>query len=233
MEFANKLIKGTIVGLYKDYILDVRLGDDSVVPVFCTGDEYNTAIFAPGNEVFISRSNDSRRRLRYDLQIVCLGAGLVFVNPAYNRRLFIEALENNTIEDFKNYTGFREIEEADNLPHLDLELSNERGEKCYVFITNVCNKAGTSAVFPCQINFFELKMFDTMQALRAQGAQTVVVMIVPRMDCIEAKFTWNMDPIAAAKIFDEAKNGLDFVCYSCNIDKKSVTISKKMDIIYK
>ena len=38
--------------------------------------------------------------------------------------------------------------------------------------------------------------------------------------------------VAAAKIFDEAKNGLNFIGYGCNIDKKSVTLSHLMTIQY-
>ena len=57
-------------------------------------------------------------------------------------------------------------------------------------------------------------------------------MIVPRNDCIEAKFSWNLDPRAAAKIYDEAKNGLEFVCYGCKLDKNSVSIAEKMKILY-
>lgn len=232
MEFANKLIKGVIVKHYKDFILDVRLADNSVVAVFCTGDKYNKQMFMSGNEVFISRCDNPKRRLRYDLQIVSLGDGLVFVNAGCSHQLFQEALQEGLLEDFSKYNRCREIQSKENLPFMDFELITENGEKCYVFINVIRNKQDAYAVFPSKLNFFELQIFDEMHKLREQGYKTILFMLIPRMDCLGAKFSWNLDPIAAARLFDEAKNGLEFVCYSCKIDKKSVTVGDKMDILY-
>ena len=41
-----------------------------------------------------------------------------------------------------------------------------------------------------------------------------------------------IDPTSAAKIFDEAKNGLEFVCYGCKISKDGVSIANKLEILY-
>ncbi len=83
-----------------------------------------------------------------------------------------------------------------------------------------------------EVNFFELEMFEEMGYLRAKGYETYAFMIVPRADCQDIRFSWKYSPLAAAKIFDEAKNGLNFIGYGCNIDKKSVTLSHLMTIQY-
>ena len=94
------------------------------------------------------------------------------------------------------------------------------------------DKIGDDVVFPSTINFFELEMFEELKRLRAKGADTYVFLIVPRNDCVQAKFVWNQDPIAAAKIYDEVQSGLKFCCYSCNVNQKSVSIAKKLKIVY-
>ena len=78
-----------------------------------------------------------------------------------------------------------------------------------------------------------MEMFEEMKKVRAQGYRTVVVLIVPRMDCLETLFSWTIDPISAARIYEEAKNGLEFVCYGCKLAKKSISISNKMNICVK
>ena len=118
------------------------------------------------------------------------------------------------------------------LPHIDFELSNPQGEKCFVFVTNIYQKQGSSAVFPSEVNFFEFEMFEEMQQLRLKGFKTCVFMIVSRTDCYDIRFSWKLSPFAAGKIFEEAKNGLNFIGYGCNITKMSVTLSHNIPILY-
>lgn len=74
-------------------------------------------------------------------------------------------------------------------------------------------------------------MFEELAKLRRQGHKTVIFMLVPRQDCVEAKFSWNLDPVAAARIYDEAKMDWNlFVMVAILI--KSVTLANKMKILY-
>lgn len=231
MDLNYDIIKGEVEGCYNSLIIDVKLVDGSIVPAFCSSSEA-IALCRKNMEVGLKRTTSTLRKLRYELEYISRSEGLIFVNQSYNRRLFLEAFKARILKDFVEYPFCREIEPADHLQHIDFELKNKRGDKCYVFMKTVYNKTGGYSVFPSGINFFELEMFEEMGRLRAAGHKTVVFILVPRQDCTAAKFSWNMDPIAAAKIYDEAKNGLDFVCYGCNLSRKSVSISTKMNIIY-
>ena len=232
MEISPELIKGQVMNCYNSLILDVRLADNSLVPVFC-GSSEAAKLCSAGVDAIIKRHRDSLRKIRYELEFISRSEGLILVNPTYNGFLFQEAFDNGVLSaDFDAYNVCRRIEPDEHLPHIDFELSSPSGNKCYVFIENVFNKQNGCSVFPVGINFFEMAMFEELAKLRRQGHKTVIFMLVPRQDCVEAKFSWNLDPVAAARIYDEAKNGLEFVCYGCNIDKKSVTLANKMKILY-
>lgn len=231
MDLNYELIKARVVNCYNSLIIDVKLSDDSIVPVFCASSEA-VALCCKNLGVSIKRTENKSRKIKYELVYINRNEGVIFVEPSINRKLFIEAFEQKRLPDFAAYTDCRAIERDDHMFHIDFELSNNNGEKCFVFIENVYNKIGGFSVFPAGINFFELEMFEEMARLRALGHSTAVFMLVPRQDCTEAKFSWNLDPVAAAKIYDEAKNGLKFVCYGCILDKKSVSIAAKMKILY-
>lgn len=232
VEISPELIKGQVMNCYNSLILDVRLADNSLVPVFC-GSSEAAKLCSAGVDAIIKRHRDSLRKIRYELEFISRSEGLILVNPTYNGFLFQEAFDNGVLSaDFDAYNVCRRIEPDEHLPHIDFELSSPSGNKCYVFIENVFNKQNGCSVFPAGINFFEMAMFEELAKLRRQGHKTVIFMLVPRQDCVEAKFSWNLDPVAAARIYDEAKNGLEFVCYGCNIDKKSVTLANKMKILY-
>ena len=75
-------------------------------------------------------------------------------------------------------------------------------------------------------------MLEELKKKLNEGAKACVFIIVPRQDCLSAKFLWNLNPVAAAAIFEAAKKGIDFVCYGCRIEKNRIEIDKKMEIIY-
>lgn len=230
MDFNTDLIKAEVVGRYKRLIVDVKLRDDTVVPAFCFDDNLFPNLYVKGAEVWIAKIKSKFRKLRYEIYMVNKGDGLVMVNQRGNPKMFVEAFKNRVMEDFIQYSKIRHMVLADNLPHLDFELSNQ-DEKCYVSLRPIYNKQDGRAVFPSKVNFLDMEMFEEMRRMRALGHRTVVVLIVPRIDCLETKFSWTIDPTSAAKIFEEAKSGLEFVSYGCNLDKKSITITNKMDIV--
>lgn len=231
MQTGDELFKAVVVGCYNGMITDVRLEDDSVRPVFCSARDV-VRMCKPGTGILIRRIFPVGRRIPYELEFLELAEGLVYARPSRNNDLFEEAFLAGNLPEFSAYDECRRLEPDDHLPHVDFELSNAAGEKCFVFVTNIYHKFGGCAVFPMKVNFFELEMFEEMRRLRREGHRTCVFMIVPRMDCREIRFSWKYSPLAAAKIFDEAKNGLNFIGYGCNIDKKSVTLSHLMPILY-
>lgn len=232
MEFRSKLLHGKILNLYKGLILDVELDSNEVVSAFCPEADSGKKLYEIGAEVWVSRNQDKRRKLRYDCELLNRGEGLVMVNPSHNTELFLEAFDNGVLEDFNAYTSIRTVVPEDGLQYAHFELQDNDDQKIYVTLRDIYNKQGPYAVFPTYLTFHDFQAFEEMKRLRARGARTAFVLLAPRMDCFETKFVWNIDPIAAARIFEEAKNGLEFFCYGCKIDKKSVTIANKMKINY-
>ncbi len=232
MDLSRELIKATVVGNYNGVIIDAKLEDDSIRPVFCAALDV-VEMCKPGTRIYIRRRFGAGRGITHELEFVDLDEGLVYGCPNRNNDLFEEAFNAGCLPEFSAYESCRRLEPDDGLPHIDFELLAPDGHKCFVFVTNIYHKFAGSAVFPMEVNFFELEMFEEMRRLREAGCQTGVFMIVPRADCREILFSWQYAPLAAAKIFDEAKNGLNFIGYGCNIDKKSVTLSHIMPILYK
>lgn len=230
VDFNTDLIKAEVVSRYKRLILDVKLRDDTIVPAFCSDVNIFPNLYVKGAEVWVAKIKSKLRKLRYEVFLVNKGDGPVMINQRANPKMFVEAFKNRIMSDFVQYTRIRHLVLADNLPHLDFELSNQ-DEKCFISLRPIYNKQDGRAVFPSKVNFLDMEMFEEMRKMRAQGHRTVVVLIVPRIDCLETKFSWTIDPTSAAKIFEEAKSGLEFVSYGCNLDKKSISITHKMNIV--
>lgn len=231
MQYRHQLFPAVVVKRYNSMITDIRLADDSVVPAFCSRKEINS-VCTEEMEVWVKRSTNKNRIVKYKIEYINKDGNLVFTSPRYEERLFKEAFDRKRIAEFSAFSEYRRIEPDDHLPHIHFELSDGQGRKCFVYITTLYGWQGGRAVFPIDINFFEIGMFEEMRKLRAAGFETAVFMIVPRGNCPEARFTWTAAPVAAAKFFEEAKNGLQFVCYGCNVDKTNVSVSEKIEITY-
>lgn len=231
MNYRHQLFPATVVKRFNSMIIDIRLSDDSIVPAFCARKEINS-ICTEGMEVLVKRSTNKNRIIKYKIEYITKDGRLIFTSPRYEERLFKEAFANKAIPEFSRFTDCQRIEQDDHLPHIHFELSDGKGGKCFVFITTLYGYQGGKAVFPISINFFQIEMFEEMRKLRTNGHDTYVFMIVPQNNCREAKFVWTIAPVAAAKLFEEAKNGLQFICYGCNVDKTSVSIAEKIEITY-
>jgi len=232
MNFPADLVKGKIVKSYKNLILDVDIGSGGIIPAFCPELDAKQNIYVSGAEVWLLPGNVSGRRLMYETLMINKGEGQIMISPVYTETLVEEAFSCGKLTGFSAYDSLRRIEADDEVSYANLVFSNSREEKCYVYAVTIYNKQGGNAVFPSFINFFEMEMFREFARLRKQGHETRVVLIVPRMDCAGIKFTWNISPVAAAKIYDEAKNGLKFCGYGCTITSQSVKITEELKILY-
>ena len=231
MEIRSGLLSAEVVKKQNSLVIDAKLPEGNIVPTFCASAEI-ASLCTPKSKIILTPKEQPECRLKYEVEFINKSNSWILANPSYRKQLFKEAFENKILKDFIQYDSCRIVEDDEGLNYADFELTSTSGNKCMIFIDCIYGKEEMSAIFPAQRNFFEFAMFDEMQKLRSRGFQTFVFMLVMRSDCQNAKFSWKLDPIAAANVFEAAKNGLNFVCYGCNINKKSVTISKKMDILY-
>ncbi|MDR1694629.1 MAG: DNA/RNA nuclease SfsA [Lactobacillaceae bacterium] len=228
MKFSRKLIKGTIIDVHSNLIADVEFENGAVEAVFCPNPDRVKTLYKRGADVWSMPIDNTNKKVRYEATIVENDKGLVMVNPHYRYDIFAEAFENNILDDFDEYDSIESLDENDT--RLSFRLSNEEGKECYVYICNIYNKQNGYAVFPSFVDFREFTVYSELDEIRKSGIDTYFIIMVVRTDYKGVKFTWNLDPVASAKAFDEARNGLKFSCYSCNLDTSGIEISQKIDI---
>ena len=69
MEFTKALIKGKLIKRYKRFFADIKL-DEGIVTAHCPNTGSMKGLLDEGNEVFISKYNDPKRKLKYTLEII-------------------------------------------------------------------------------------------------------------------------------------------------------------------
>ena len=99
MNFENKLISGRFIKRYKRFLVDVKIGG-KIITAHCpnTGSMYG--LLKKNNKVWLTKSNNPNRKLKYTLQIIQDKNSKVGVNTHLANKIVLEALQNNQIKEF-------------------------------------------------------------------------------------------------------------------------------------
>ena len=99
MNFENKLISGQFIKRYKRFFVDVKI-NGKIITAHCpnTGSMYG--LLKKNNKVWLTKSNNPNRKLKYTLQIIQDKKTKVGVNTHLTNKIVLEALQNNLIKEF-------------------------------------------------------------------------------------------------------------------------------------
>ena len=100
MEFTKKLIKGKLVKRYKRFFTDVKLSKEIVI-AHCPNTGSMMGLLNEGNEVYISKNNDPKRKLKYTLQIIEEDGKKIGIKTHLTNKIVLEALKNNRIKELE------------------------------------------------------------------------------------------------------------------------------------
>ena len=231
MEYNYKLLKATVENVCCNLLIEAKLDDGQKVSAFCGAPDIAEQC-VEGSIIWLKRTSNPHRLVKYNVAFIEVGETIIFANPKYDKHLFLEAFENNIIQEFDIYDECLSLEDDESTCGIDFMLSNSNGDKCFVYATSIYLKRESHAVFPHTINFFEMKIFEEMIKRKKQGAKVYVFLIVPRMDCVDAKFVWDISTLASGAVYNAAQDGVEFICYGCDINKDCVRIDHKLDILY-
>ena len=101
MEFTKSLIKGKLVKRYKRFFADIKLNNEVVV-AHCPNTGSMMGLLDEGNEVFISKNDDPKRKLKFTLEIIKVKKKLVGVNTHFANKIAFHGLSNNLIKEVSN-----------------------------------------------------------------------------------------------------------------------------------
>ena len=79
MEFTKSLIKGKLIKRYKRFFVDVKINKE-VVTAHCPNTGSMKGLLDKGNEVYLLKNNNPKRKLKYGLELIKARNNLVGVN---------------------------------------------------------------------------------------------------------------------------------------------------------
>ena len=147
MEFNKALIKGELIKRYKRFFIDVKL-DKEVVTAHCPNTGSMMGLLDEGNEVFISKNDNPKRKLKYTLEIIKVKKNLVGVNTHFANKIVLHGLSNNLIKEIANNDNIKPEVFFDKETRFDFLIEKNK-QKIFVEVKNVTLFRNTkTAEFP-------------------------------------------------------------------------------------
>lgn len=181
-----QLHPGILLRRYKRFFADIELATGEVVTAHCPNTGPMTGICIPGNVVYVSESNNPKRKLRYTWELIQVNdtqPTWVGVNTSLPNRVTNLVLMEKLIPELGAYQQIRyEVPYGqDGKSRIDFLL--EGGPRpIYVEVKNTTWVNGTLALFPDTVTTRGQKHLRELMALRPQ-ADAVMLYFINRNDC--------------------------------------------------
>ena len=223
-----ELIPGTLVKRYKRFMADVKLADGEVVTAHCPNSGSMRECCEPGRPVHLSFHDNPKRKLKYTWELIEMPTSIVGINTLIPNRLVAESIETGLVSDLNGYDNVtREVKTSDNT-RLDILLSSEDGNRCYVEIKNCTLVKEGVASFPDAVTSRGLKHLVELSSLVSKGFRCVIFYVIQRMDAKVFQPADHIDPAYGRELRQVLKHGVEILVYDTRIDLKTIRLNRKI-----
>jgi sugar fermentation stimulation protein A len=229
MLFPHPLVRGRLVSRYKRFFADVVLEDGTPLTAHCPNPGAMLGLNAPGLPVWLSRSDEPKRKLAHTLELVEVDGGIVGINTLHPNRLVAEALAADAIPEVAGYTSHRREVRYGANSRVDFLLEHPDRPACWLEIKNVhLRRSGTLAEFPDCVAARSLKHLRELAAMVAAGDRAVALFVVQRTDCDAFSACADLDPAFAAGLEAAADAGVEVLVYACEVSPSGVSMARPL-----
>ena len=231
MKFTKRLIKGKLIKRYKRFFADIKLNKE-VVTAHCANTGSMMGLLNAGNEVYISKNDDPKRKLKYTLEIIKVNKNLVGVNTHFANKIAYHGLSNNLIKEVSNSDIIKPEVFFDKETRFDFLIEKNK-QKIFVEVKNVTLfREEKTAEFPDSVTSRGSKHLKTLIDATKKGYKSYIIFLVQIQGMKYFKIAKDIDKEYYQNYLLAKKAGVKFLAYRCKIDPtKEIKIEKKLKII--
>jgi len=229
MQFTNSLIKGKLIKRYKRFFVDVKLKNE-IVTAHCPNTGSMKGLLDEGNEVYLLKNSNPKRKLKYGLEIIRAKKNLVGVNTHMANKIVSHGLSNNLIKELENNDSIKPEVFFNKETRFDFLIA-KNSQKSFVEVKNVTLfRDEKTAEFPDAITTRGSKHLITLIDAIKKGYKAYLIFLVQIQNMEKFKIAKDIDSEYYKNYVAAKKAGVNFLAYRCKISSKEILIEKKLKI---
>ena len=230
MEFTKSLLKGKLIKRYKRFFVDIRLNKE-IVTAHCPNTGSMKGLLDQGNDVYLLKHDDPKRKLKYGLEIIKAKKNLVGVNTHMANKIVNHGLCNNLIKEIKDNDTIKPEVFFNKETRFDF-LVEKNKQKIFVEVKNVTLfREEKTAEFPDAVTTRGSKHLKTLIEAVKKGYKSYLLFLVQIEGVDNFKIAKDIDKEYYENYLLAKKAGVIFLAYQCKISSKEIKIDKKIKII--
>lgn len=219
------LVPGTLIKRYKRFLADVRLDDGREVVAHCPNTGSMKAVSVPGCRVWLSPSDNPKRKLAWTWEFIELPQvdghlALASVHTGRANRIVEAALEAGALAPLVGYATLRrEVKVAD--ARLDFVLDDPERGRAYIEVKQVTLKEQDGrGYFPDSVSVRGTKHLHSLRVLAEQGERAVLLFCVAHEGIADVAAAAHIDATYAAALAEAVASGVEVLAYGIDVERE-------------
>ncbi len=226
MKFTSTLIKGKLIKRYKRFFVDVKV-NNSVLTAHCPNTGSMMGLLDEGNYVWLSKTNNPNRKLKFTLEIIKVKDKLIGVNTHKANKIVEHGLNNKLIKEFLSIKKIRPEFKFSSDTRFDFLC-----DKNLIEVKNVTlNRQKDLAEFPDAVTARGSKHLINLINSINKKFIPYVLFLTQIQGINNFRIAKDIDNIYYQNYKKAKKAGVKFLAYRCSLNSKEIKIEKKINII--
>ena len=229
MIFKDKLISGHFIKRYKRFFIDVKIGSN-IFTAHCPNTGSMLGLLKKGNRVWLSKSDNLNRKLKFTVQIIEDRKTKVGINTHLTNKIVLNSLLAKEIKDFRNFSTIRrEVKFGENTRFDFLVINGNK--KVFIEVKNVTlSRHKGIAEFPDAVTSRGLKHIKELLNAKKEGYDIYLFYVVQRDDCNKFELAKDIDPEYCELLVKAVKKKLKILCFDCKFSSKGIKLNREIKI---
>lgn len=226
------LVTGTLIKRYKRFLADVELDNGEVLTAHVANPGSMMGLDTPGSKVWLSKSDNPKRKLAYSWELLEVDSALVGINTMHPNKISAEGIENGAIKELAGYGTLRREVKYGKSSRIDILLEDgPDGHPTYVEVKNVhLSRRPPLAEFPDSVTARGAKHLVELGDMVEAGHRAVMLYLVQRTDCDRFALARDIDPTYAESLDLARKRGVEVLAYGCTISPSAINVAQALKL---
>ncbi len=219
-----QLIHGKLIKRYKRFLADITLDNGEIITAHVPNSGAMTSTIALECDVWVSKSDNDKRKLAYTLELTKIEDNLICTNTSNANKIAIEAIQNGVIKELKGYDSIKPEQKYGKNSRIDILLESNTGNKCYVEVKSVTLRIGDTLAFPDAVTSRGTKHLEELLSMVEDGHRAVMLYVIQRNDKLPFRIANEIDKKYYEKFMEVTSKGVEVMVYQADISLEKIEL---------